>query len=252
VSVVAEYQFSKDGVVVQAFGPKAFYFDDGKWVVQPDDDIRLAGGAGGIVSTTDDLTHFVSALFSGRLISATSLHEMTTPFAAGLAPGGKGIGPYTLATPERHGFAHDGGIGAFASLLGYIPEDDIAVAITINGHNYPQNRVFRSIWQIAYGSPTEIPTFAAVQLPEDVLRRYTGHYVLGPTFAIDVRAQGNELAAQASGQDAFPLTAIGPRSFVYLPSGILVEFEASADPSPKFTLYQQKAALVLERQATTK
>lgn len=230
---------------------RAFYFDDGNWVVQPDEDIRLAGGAGGIVSTTDDLTHFVSDLFSGRLVSATSLREMTTPFADGLGPGGKGIGRYDLSKPERHGFAHDGGIGAFASLLGYMPSDDIAVAITINGYNYPQNRVFRRMWQILYGSPTEIPSFAAVQLPEGELQRYTGHYVFGPTFFIDVRAEGTGLVAQASGQDAFPLTAIDPHSFVYVPAGILVEFDDSAVPSPRFTLFQQKGELILERPATS-
>ena len=228
---------------------RAFYFDDGKWVVQPDDDIRLSGGAGGVVSTTDDLTQFVSALFSGRLISATSLREMTTPFADGLGPGGKGLGRYDLAIPQRHGFAHDGGIGAFASLLGYMPEDDIAVAITINGYNYPQNRVFRRIWQILYGASTEIPSFVAVKLPDDALRRYAGRFALGNAFFIDVRVEGTGLVAQASGQDSFPLTAIGPRTFTYVPAGILVEFEDSATPSSKFTLFQQKGELVLERQA---
>lgn len=226
---------------------RAFYFEDGKWAVQPDDDIRLAGGAGGIVSTTDDLTHFVSALFSGRLISSASLREMTTPFAEGLGRGGKGLGPYDLATPEKHGFAHDGGIGAFASLLGYMPQDDIAVAITINGYNYPQNRVFRSMWQILYGSPTEVPSFVVVELPDSALRRYVGQFALGQALIIDVRAEGSGLVAQAAGQDAFPLSAIGRRTFVYVPAGILIEFDDSAVPSPRFTLFQQKAELVLER-----
>jgi CubicO group peptidase (beta-lactamase class C family) len=227
---------------------RAFYFDEGKWTMQPDDDIRLAGGAGGIVSTTDDLTEFVTAVFAGRLIGAASLRELTTPFAEGIGSGGKGIGPYTLATPEKHGFAHDGGIGAFGSLVGYMPEDGIAVAITINGYNYPQNRVFRSIWQILYGSPIELPSFTRVPLPDDAQRRYAGRYALGESLSIDVRVESTGLVAQASGQDAFPLTAIGPRSFVYVPAGILVEFEDATVPSTKFTLFQQKGELVLERE----
>ena len=119
------------------------------------------------------------------------------------------------------------------------------------GYNYPQNRVFRRMWQILYDSPTEIPSFIAVQLTDTVLSRSAGRFALGESLVIDVRVESTGLVAQASGQDAFPLTAIGPRTFVYAPAGILIEFEDATLPSPRFTLFQQKGELVLERQVAT-
>jgi len=80
-----------------------------------------------------------------------------------------------------------------------------------------------------------------------VLGRYVGRFALGESLVIDVRAENNGLVAQAAGQDAFPLTAIGPRSFVYVPAGILIEFADGAPHAPSFTLFQQKGELPLER-----
>ena len=44
------------------------------------------------------------------------------------------------------------------------------------------------------------------------------------------------------------MSAIGPRTFVYVPAGILIEFDDATVPSKKFTLLQQKGELVLERE----
>ncbi|MBK8248458.1 MAG: beta-lactamase family protein [Gemmatimonadetes bacterium] len=64
---------------------RAYYFADNHWQRQPDDAIENSGGAGGVVSTTSDLTRFLAALFRGRLISASSRSELTHGFVGGLA-----------------------------------------------------------------------------------------------------------------------------------------------------------------------
>lgn len=229
---------------------RAYFWDDGGWQPQPDESLEVAAGAGAVVSTTDDMTRFAAALFAGRLISAASLAEMRQgkTDAAGY-PHGKGFSPFTVPDAGRSGFSHNGSVGAFTALLGYVPRDSLAVALTVNGHNYPQNRVFFAVRRILYGVPFALPSFAPVQLADGALAPLVVTYA-SPAWGITiaVRRTAGGLEAQTEGQDAFPLTAVGARTFVYDRAGILVEFREPAEgASPGFTLFQQTAAIPLTR-----
>ena len=46
---------------------KSYRFN-GTWKIEPETDISIPLGAGGIISTTSDLTKFADALFSGKLL----------------------------------------------------------------------------------------------------------------------------------------------------------------------------------------
>lgn len=229
---------------------RAYFFSEGHWTLQPDHAIENAGAAGGIVSTTHDLTHFLSALFQGRLISASSLHEMTNGFDDGTRKSGKGIGPFTVRGTTKTGFSHDGSIGAHAALIGYVPEDSLALALTINGYNYPMNRIFFSVWGILYGTDAPLPSFAPVALPERTAKSLTGDYSADAYgLTITVRRTEAGMEGQTRGDDKpFPLTYVGKNRFVFERDGILMEFVDAVDGvSPQFTLYQQMYAIPLVR-----
>jgi len=229
---------------------RAYFYDDGGWRPQPDESLELAAGAGAVVSTTADLTRFIAALFAGRLVSAASLAEMQrgTPDPSGY-PHGKGFSPFTVPNAGRSGFSHNGSVGAFTAVLGYVPCDSLAVALTINGHNYPQNRIFFAVWGILYGTPVTPPSFAPVQLADSALAPLEGTYASAAWgLTITVRRTADGLQAQTEGQAPFPLTAVGARTFQYVKDGILVEFsEPGTGVAPGFTLFQQTAAIVLTR-----
>lgn len=231
---------------------RAYFYEDGGWKLQPDESLEVAAGAGAVVSTTADLTRFIAALFAGRLVSAASLAEMqrgiTDP--SGYAHG-KGFSPFTVPNTGRSGFSHNGSVGAFTAVLGYVPRDSLAVALTINGHNYPQNRVFFAVWGILYGTPVTLPSFAPVPLADTALAPLEGIYTSAAYgLTITVRRTADGLQAQTEGQDPFPLTAVGPRTFVYVKDGILVEFREPVDgAAPGFALFQQTAAVALTRRA---
>ncbi|MFD4908231.1 serine hydrolase domain-containing protein [Kitasatospora purpeofusca] len=70
-----------------------------------------AGAAGEIISTTDDLTRFLSALMRGRLLPQAELDEMLTTEG----PGGLGIGGGTLSCGVAV-WGHDGGIHGSSTL----------------------------------------------------------------------------------------------------------------------------------------
>jgi CubicO group peptidase (beta-lactamase class C family) len=226
---------------------RAFYFTDGRWTLEPDDAMEIAGGAGALVTTSDELTRFLVALFAGRLLSPSSLFEMTNGFADATRVNGKGLSPFFIPGTEKTGYSHDGSMGAFTAMMGYVPADSVAVAFTLNGHNYPQRRLFFHIWDIVYGSDAPLPSFAPMALSDSLAQAFVGAYGTGG-LVITVRTRADGLEAQTTGQDSFPLTYIGARRFVNVPSGILIEFaEPQQGRSPRFTLFQQKAEAALDR-----
>jgi CubicO group peptidase (beta-lactamase class C family) len=237
------------GPVAASNEARAYFFSDGHWEEQRDDAIENAGGAGSLVSTSDDLTRFLAALFGGRLISHTSVAEMTTGFTDGARKNGKGLSPFTIPGQGKSGYSHDGSIGAHTALIGYVPADSLALALTINGHNYPQNRIFFQVWGILYGTAEPLPAFAPVAMADSTATPLVGVYAAAAYgLTITIRRNGDALEAQAEGQDPFRLTYVGKNRFIHVPAGILLEF---ADPvngvSPRFTLFQQKAAIPLTR-----
>ena len=228
---------------------RAYFFTGGHWALQPDHVIENAGGAGGIVSTTDDMTTFLSALFDGRLISKAMLSEMTNGFDDGKRKSGKGMSPFTVPGTSKTGFSHDGSIGAHSALMGDVPEDSLSVALTVNGHNYPMRQIFFSVWNILYGTGTPLPSFTPVALPAKTAASVAGAYSADAYgLKIAIRQNGKAMEGQTEGQDPFPLTYVGWNRFVSEADGILVEFAAPVDgASPSFTLYQQLYAIPLTR-----
>ncbi|HEY0155394.1 MAG TPA: serine hydrolase domain-containing protein [Longimicrobium sp.] len=228
---------------------RSYFFSDGRWTPQPAHVLEHAGGAGGIVSTPSDVTRFLSALFERRLISPASLREMKEGFVSGTTRSGKGLSPFSIPGTTKTGFSHDGSIGAFSALAGYVPEDSLALALTINGNNYPQNRIFFHVWDILYGGGKPLPSFAPVALAEGAEAPLVGVYsaeAYGVTITIRRTAAGME--AQTTGQDPFPIKPIGQNRFVNTRDGILIEFaEPVGGASPRFTLYQQMVTLPLVR-----
>lgn len=228
---------------------RSYYFADGHWALQPDQAPENAGGAGAIVSTTADLTRFLAALFERGLISADGVREMTNGFVDGERRSGKGLSPFSIPGAGRRGFSHDGSTGAFTALVGYVPDDSLALALTINGHNYPQNRIFFHVWDILYGVARPLPGFTLVPLTEVAAAALPGVYAADAYgLTITVRRVGTRLEAQTEGQAPFPLVHIGQNRFVHEHEGILIEFAEPIDGvAPGFTLFQQRVQIPLVR-----
>lgn len=227
----------------------AYFFTGGHWALQPDHAIANAGAAGGVVSTPGDMSLFLAALFERGLISRESLSEMTNGFDDGKRKSGKGIGPFSIPGTGKAGFSHDGTIGAHTALMGYVPEDSLALALTINGHNYPMRQIFFQVWNILYGNASPLPSFTPVALTSATATPLVGAFSADAYgLKIAIRRNGDGLEGQTEGQDPFPLTYVGRNRFVFETDGILVEFATPVDgASPSFTLYQQLYAIPLTR-----
>lgn len=218
----------------------SYVYDDGKWNKNYEQALSVAGGAGGIVSTTSEIAEFINALGAYKLISQNSLKEMTTPFLDKFPDSHKGIAMFTLRGINKIAISKQGGIDAFTSDIVYVPEDKFAFALTINGHNYPMSKIFWNVMDIYYNRPVEIPSFKTIELSAETLSQYEGIFDLtGTGVKITVRKDKAGLSAQATGQDSFSLEAISESTFTNQASGIIFEFRKNTDGSIRhFTLYQ--------------
>lgn len=189
------------------------------WKQLPETDMSIPGGAGSIVSTPTDLTKFIEALFSLRLISYNSLIQMKTMTDS------YGMGMFQMPFYTKRAYGHNGGIDGFASNLAYFPEDSIAVAYCTNGQVYPLNDILIGILSVCFNKDYSIPTFNAIFLKSADLNKYLGVYSSTQIpLKITITKDSIVLIAQATGQSSFPLEATEKDKFKFDQAGIKMEF----------------------------
>ena len=193
----------------------------GDWKQESETHLSIPGGAGAIISTPNDLTKFIQALFDGRIVSKESLEQMKPRDQFGL-----GINSFPIGGKTFYG--HGGGIDGFRSLLVYLPEEKLSLAYTSNGVNYPFNDIVSGVLDIYWNKPFEIPTFATVAVNPEVLDKYVGVYSsAGVSFKLTITRDNSTLLVQPTGQPAFPLEAIAEDKFKLESRGVVLEFDAA-------------------------
>ena len=193
----------------------------GDWKPESETHLSIPGGAGAMISTPNDLTKFIQALFDGKIVSKESLEQMKPQGEFGL-----GINPYPIGGKTFYG--HGGGIDGFRSLLLYLPEEKLSLAYTSNGVNYPLNNIVSGVFDIYWNKPFEIPTFETVAVSPEVLDKYLGVYSsAGVSFKLTITRDKSTLVVQPTGQPAYPLEAMAQDKFKLESRGVVLEFDAA-------------------------
>jgi CubicO group peptidase (beta-lactamase class C family) len=204
----------------------SYIFDGTNWVKMDEWGNDLAFAAGEIMSTPDDLTEFMFALFNGKLVKNTSLEAMKD------LKDGYGIALMQFPFGERKFYGHTGGIENFRAVVGYYPTDNLGVSLIVNGDNFNRNDIMIGILSIYYKIPFPFPNFDKID--NSVLQKYVGTYASSEIpLKITVSTKNGELIAQATGQPSFPLTPKSDTEFVFQTAGVEMVFEEN-----KFTLKQ--------------
>lgn len=191
------------------------------WKQEPETDMSIPGGAGSIVSTPTDLTKFIEALFSLKLISKNSLIQMKT------ITDSYGMGMFQIPFYTKKAYGHNGGIDGFASILAYFPEDSLTVAYCTNGLVYPLNDILIGVLSICFNMEYSIPTFNTIFLKTEDLDKYLGVYSSKQIpLKITITKDNTTLIAQATGQSSFPLEATEKDKFKFDQAGVKMEFNA--------------------------
>ena len=229
---------SKIGLTDTYYGTKAnpanneaySYTYQDVWKQQPETDMSIPGGAGSIVSTPTDLDKFIEALFAGKLISLASLDQMKT------IRDGYGMAMFQIPFYEDRAFGHSGGIDGFSSMLGYFPEDKLAVSYISNGVVYSVNDVMIAVLSIYFNKPFVIPEFKSFRVKTEDLDKYLGNYSSNDVpLKIAITKNNASLIAQATGQQQLALEAVDINKFVFSQASITLEFDPTKG---EFTLLQ--------------
>ena len=108
--------------------------------------MNVPGGAGALVPTAGDLLRWQIALTGGRAVSPASYHEMiasAVPTGQGDAKYGFGLG---IGTQMGHQvISHNGGINGFNSVLSYLPDVGLRIAVISNSEALPSDAVGNAI-----------------------------------------------------------------------------------------------------------
>jgi len=193
-----------------------------KWMPFPETDMSIPGGAGAILSTPTDLTKFIEALFSGKLISMDHLDMMKT------LNENYGMAMFEMDFDGKKGYGHTGGIDGFRSVLSYFPDEKLAIAYCSNGGAYSFDSIKNAALSIYFNKPFAKPEFTKTQLKAEVLDKYLGVYSSKQiAFKITISKDNATLIAQGTGQPQFTLEPVAQDRFIIDELGTILDFEPS-------------------------
>ncbi|MCA8833389.1 serine hydrolase domain-containing protein [Hymenobacter pini] len=220
----------------------SFVWDGTTWQLQRETDMSIPGGAGAITSTPADLTRFMEGLFAGKLVKPATLQQMQQ------MQDGYGAGMRIVPFDSKQSYGHFGSIDGYRSALTYFPADKLTLAYCGNGIStgYTLSDLLVSTLTIYFNKPFRLPDFRAPKLEATDLNALVGNYASQQMpLKINVTTSGTTLMAQATGQDAFPLTPKSKTTFVYDAAGLTMEFDAAAHT---FMLHQGANHFLFTRQ----
>ena len=195
------------------------YRYSGKWELEKETNSSVSLGAGGIVSTTEDLLIFITNLFEAKIINAASLEQMMK------IEDGFGMGIFPVPFYDKKGFGHTGGIDGFSSFLYTFPAENTSIALISNGSRFNNNEIGIAALSDCFDKPFTLPSFYAVELTSADLDKYLGTYS-NPEMPIKIVITKDALSliAQATGQQSFSLDATGKDTFEFSAAGVKIEF----------------------------
>lgn len=215
-------------------------------------------GAGNLVSTGDDLVRWTTALHHGKVLSARSYREMTTPVRNGY---GYGLQIGTLRGHMR--LDHSGSVPGFYSELEYFPATDNTVVILSNqnalikGQFTPGTHEIDSELMTLAADPTaSVPSEGKeIVLSPRVLRLYVGRYVSNdgkqPPFTISLARGHLQLLEDGPGHSPSELRGdYGELDFYFADADADLEFSGEND-AVIFDLRYSKALMFHRVQPAT-
>lgn len=185
-------------------------------------------GPGGLCSNVIELALWTRALVEGRAVTPASYRIMTSPHTidAGVAhdpftpPYGFGLSLLPLA--GQPAVWHTGVREGFMSVLAYLPEQDVVVAIAANTrHTLIDDLAGRIVRELV---GLHSPQFADIRIPAEEIARTIGHYD-DVMFTLNVLEEGGQLIVEVPPlgvrerlryQGGHLFVATGPRELRFL------------------------------------
>jgi CubicO group peptidase (beta-lactamase class C family) len=188
-------------------------------VLARSESMTVPWAAGSIYSTTGDLLKWEHGLFGGKVLSADSLKQMTTP-----GKGDYGLGVFVANKDGLRVVEHGGGIEGFNTNLMYAPDRRIAVVVLGNVNGGAPGSMGDQLFDVVLGKPVVLASeHKAAPIAKEELTRFVGVFDLAPTFSLTVAIAGDGLTVQGTNQPALPVIYLGvkdghPRFYAQQPN----------------------------------
>jgi hypothetical protein len=173
-----------------------------------------AYAAGALAASVDDLARWDAALYTNKLVKATTLRRA---FKAYTLKNGQSSGygyGWSIANYAGHPIEqHDGGINGFNTIVMRLPADKVYIAILTNNGNNPVslNDLALTIATLVIGQRYQDPP--AITLPAATLAAYEGVYLLDEQVEVVVRSEGTHLSVTTPGEPATVFTPFAADEF---------------------------------------
>lgn len=176
----------------------------GDWEQVESRNVAVARGAGGLISTAGDLTKFIQALFSAKLIKATTLQQMIQ----------NKFGMDEFVFNDKTFYGHSGGFDNFGTMLLYLPDESLTVTYMTNAKVFPVAQIMEGAFNIYYNKTYQVPDFDGVAVSPTLLDKYVGVYSSAQApVKFTVTREGDKLFIQAGNESPAPLVAIADDKF---------------------------------------
>ena len=186
----------------------------------------VLGGAGTINSTGADMLRYLEANM-GR--GADTLQPaLRLAHKPGREIGGNariGLAWMTHHNSEVDVIWHNGMTAGYASFIGFTADGQRGVVILTNKAQTLDDLGFATLLSDAPLAPVEKTTVMSSQQ----LDTYTGEYQLAENFTLRIFSKDDQLYAQATGQDAFPIFPSAENTFFAKVADIRIDFQLGND-----------------------
>lgn len=169
-------------------------------------DPAIPDAAGALVSTADDLFRWMRALSTGRAIDRASFARMIAPSTvppAGSTRDRYGLGVYVWQVRGETMIGHTGQIPGFASVVAYLPAQDVTVLALGNDDTFDARQIGRRLAAIALGDP--YPDVTPVAATAGTLQALAGAYRIDDATVRTISVQDGRLYAQRGNGNRLPL-----------------------------------------------
>jgi CubicO group peptidase (beta-lactamase class C family) len=221
----------QDGLVLPKRA-QGYNNNHGRLVPAASESMSVPWSAGSIYSTANDLLRWEHGLFGGKVLSAASLNEMTTP---GKMSHGFGVGVTTEDGMKV--VDHNGAIEGFVAHLAYVPEPRIVVIVLSNVFGGAPPAMGNQLVETMLGKTVVLARERkAVPISKHDLAKFEGTYPMSSGMAFTFTVREDSLELNAGGTIA-PLLYQGvkeghPRFYVAMVDG---EIEFVPAPSGAMT-----------------
>lgn len=201
---------------------------------------EASAGAGVLLASARGMARYAQAALG--LVA----HPLGPAFELCLRRHGDGAGPANpvglawLLAPlnGRTVFNHDGGTFGFASSIWLDPQRRRAAVVLANAAVPVGPLALHLTDEAVPLPPPPAPAPAEVAVTAAQVAPLAGRYALNPQFALQLRAEGARLFAQATGQGEFELFAAAPRRWFARVTPLEVVFDGDSGAPAALVLHQ--------------